>query len=188
MHNRDDEYQDKTHSRRTFLKTAGAAATAPFLMGARSKQRNIIFVLIDDLRYDAMGFAGHPVIETPHIDNMAAHGIHLKNAFVTTSLCSPSRASILTGMYAHRHQILDNSTLLSKDITTFPVLLRQAGYRTAFVGKWHMGGSSDEPRPGFDRWVSFRGQGVYFDPTFNIDGEQVKREGYVTDLITDYSV
>jgi len=174
-------------NRRTFLKTTGVAAAAPLVTGAASKRRNIVFVLIDDLRFDAMGFMGHPVIETPHIDRMTANGVHLKNAFVTTSLCSPSRASILTGLYAHKHQILNNSTLLPKSTITFPVLLQKAGYRTAFVGKWHMGGSTDEPRPGFDRWVSFRGQGVYYDPTFNIDGEHVKREGYVSDLITDYS-
>jgi N-acetylglucosamine-6-sulfatase len=174
--------------RRTFLRAAGAAAASPLIMGAKTNKRNIVFVLIDDLRYDSMGFMGHPVLQTPHIDRMARNGIHLKNAFVTTSLCSPSRASILTGLYAHTHQILDNSTLLPKETVTFPGLLQEMGYRTCFVGKWHMGGSTDMPRPGFDRWVSFRGQGVYIDPTFNIDGEQVKREGYITDLITDYSI
>jgi len=182
------EGRKKRIDRRSFLKATGAAAAAPLIAGAGSRRRNIIFILIDDLRYDAMSFTGHPVIETPHIDRMASQGIHLKNAFVTTSLCSPSRASILTGLYAHKHQILNNSTLLPKGTVTFPVLLQKSGYKTGFVGKWHMGGSTDEPRPGFDRWVSFRGQGVYFDPTFNIDGERVKREGYVTDLITDYSI
>ncbi len=188
MNNRQESPHRWKVNRRSFLKAAGAAAASPLIMGAKSKKRNIIFVLIDDLRHDAMGFAGHPVIETPHIDRMVGNGIHFKNAFVTTSLCSPSRASILTGLYAHKHQILDNSTLLPEGTVTFPVLLNQKGYKTGFIGKWHMGGSSDEPRPGFDRWVSFRGQGVYYNPTFNIDGERVKREGYVTDLITDYSV
>ena len=174
-------------NRRTFLKAGGTVAAAPLILGANSKRRNIVFILIDDLRYDAMSFMGHPVIQTPNIDRMAESGIHLKNAFVTTSLCSPSRASILTGLYAHKHQILNNSTLLPEGTITFPVLLKKMGYRTGFIGKWHMGGSSDEPRPGFDRWVSFRGQGVYYNPTFNIDGEHVEREGYISDLITDYS-
>ncbi|MCE5249363.1 sulfatase [bacterium] len=178
-----------TFSRRNFMKVAGAAAAAsPLVAGAQSSRRNIVFVLIDDLRYDAMGFMGHPVLRTPHIDRLAGNGVHLKNAFVTTSLCSPSRASILTGLYAHEHQILDNSTRLPDSTITFPKLLQKAGYTTGFTGKWHMGGETDEPRPGFNRWVSFRGQGVYENPTFNIDGQQVKREGYVTDLITDYSV
>jgi len=107
---------------------------------------------------------------------------------VTTSLCSPSRACILTGLYAHKHGVLDNSTLLPKGTVTFPVEMQKAGYRTCFVGKWHMGGSSDAPRPGFHRWVSFRGQGSYFDPLFNVDGEHVKRKGYTADLITEYSL
>ncbi len=177
--------------RRSFLKTGGAAmaaAATPAIAAAAPRKRNIVFILIDDLRFDAMGFMGHPVLKTPNIDRLARNGVHFKNAFVTTSLCSPSRATILTGLYAHQHRILDNSTRLAGDIRTFPRLLQDEGYRTGFVGKWHMGGESDDPRPGFNRWVSFRGQGVYFDPTFNVDGEQVKREGYVTDLITDYSV
>lgn len=178
-------------NRRAFLKSAGTAAAAaplPAAAQAGNRKRNIVLVLIDDLRYDALSFMGHPVIETPNIDRMAEEGVHLANAFVTTSLCSPSRASILTGLYAHEHRILDNSTLLPEGTITFPGLLRSEGYRTGFIGKWHMGGETDEPRPGFDRWVSFRGQGVYYNPTFNIDGVRTEREGYVTDLITDYSL
>ncbi|MCD6308119.1 MAG: sulfatase-like hydrolase/transferase [Candidatus Latescibacteria bacterium] len=174
--------------RRTFLKTAAATGAAPLLTGADGKRRNIVFVLVDDLRFDAMSFMNHPVIETPHIDAMARNGVHLKNAFVTTSLCSPSRASILTGLYAHKHQILDNSTLMPEGAVTFPALLRKAGYRTGFVGKWHMGGSTDRPRPGFDRWVSFPGQGRYYDQTFNVDGGHEESKGYITDRITDYGV
>lgn len=151
-------------------------------------KRNIVFILIDDQRYDSFGFMGHPFLETPHLDSLAQGGMQFENAFVTTSLCSPSRASILSGQYAHKHGVLDNGTRLPADTPTFPQELQKAGYETAFVGKWHMGGSSDEPRPGFDRWVSFRGQGVYNDPTFNIDGEKVKREGHMSDLITEYAV
>ena len=86
---------------------------------------------------------------------------HLPNAFVTTALCSPSRASILTGQYAHRHRVVDNNSPIPAGTTFFPQYLQAAGYETAFIGKWHMGGESDAPQPGFDRWVSFRGQGTY---------------------------
>lgn len=149
--------------------------------------RSIVFILIDDQRYDAMGFM-NSFFETPHLDTLAENGIVFENAFVTNSLCSPSRASILTGQWSHRHGVLDNGTRLSPDVPTFPQVLQQQGYRTGFFGKWHMGGSSDDPRPGFDRWVSFRGQGPYFNPPFNIDGERTRTEGYTTDLITDYAV
>lgn len=154
----------------------------------KKNRRNMIFILIDDMRYDSMSCMGHPFLKTPNLDKMVENGILFENAFVTTSLCSPSRASFLSGQYAHKHGVLNNSTLLPKGTPTFPIELQKAGYDTAFVGKWHMGGSTDKPRPGFDHWVSFRGQGVYNDPTFNVDGKQVKREGYVTDLITDYCI
>lgn len=156
------------------------------LASAAAQQRNIVFILIDDQRYDAIGIL-NPFFETPHLDALARNGVLFENAFVTTSLCSPSRASFLSGQWAHKHGVLDNRTPLPADTPTFPKALQQAGYETAFVGKWHMGGASDEPRPGFDRWVSFRGQGVYYNPNFNIDGEHIKREGYTTDLITEYA-
>ena len=151
-----------------------------------SEQRNIVFILIDDQRFDAIGRI-EPFFETPHLDALMQNGVFFENAFVTTSLCSPSRASFLSGQWAHKHGVLNNSTPLSPDTPTFPKELQRAGYETAFVGKWHMGGGSDAPRPGFDRWVSFRGQGVYFNPTFNVDGKHVRREGYTTDLITEYA-
>jgi len=186
----------KKVSRRDFLKTVGTTAAGLHLTGslrgfaadAGGTKRNIIFILIDDMRFDSMSCMGHPFLKTPNLDRMARNGVLFENAFVTTSLCSPSRASILTGQYAHVHGVLDNSTALPKETKTFPSELKKAGYETAFVGKWHMGGSSDEPQPGFDHWVSFRGQGVYVNPTFNVDGQRLQREGYVTDLITDYCV
>src|SRR6056297_2763304 len=156
------------------------------------KPRNVVFILTDDHRYDAMGFAGHPFLETPHLDSIAANGVHLKNAFVTTSLCSPSRASILTGLYTHRHRVIDNNRLVPDGTIFFPQYLQQAGYQTAFIGKWHMGGHHDDPRPGFDRWVSFRGQGNYLSPgpkyTINVDGQRVPQKGYITDELTDYAI
>ena len=159
---------------------------------AGAKPRNVVFILSDDHRYDAMSFMNHQFAQTPHMDAMASNGVHLKNAFVTTSLCSPSRASILTGLYTFRHRVIDNNRLVPKGTIFFPQYLRKAGYATAYIGKWHMGGASDEPRPGFDHWVSFRGQGNYLPPTpdytLNVDGRRVKQKGYISDELTDYAI
>ena len=153
-------------------------------------RRNVIFVLVDDLRHDGLGATGHPWVETPHLDALARRGVQMRNAFVTTALCSPSRASILTGHYAHRHRVVDNSNPVPPGTVFFPQYLQKAGYDTAFVGKWHMGGESDAPQPGFDRWVSFRGQGTYLPSKngFNIDGKRVPQKGYITDELTDYAL
>jgi N-acetylglucosamine-6-sulfatase len=157
------------------------------LAHAAEAPRNIVFILIDDLRFDALGCMGHPFLKTPHIDQLAAEGVMFDRAYVTTALCSPSRASILSSQYAHQHGVLDNNTRLDDALPTFPKLLQGAGYETAFIGKWHMGGDTAEPRPGFDEWISFRGQGVYRDPVLNINGEESKHEGYATDLLTDHA-
>ena len=150
---------------------------------------NIVFILVDDLRWDELGCAGHPYVRTPNIDRIAREGAMFRNAFMTTPLCSPSRASFLTGQYAHTHGITDNvdRSAASQRLVTFPFLLRQTGYETAFIGKWHMG-NDDSPRPGFDRWVSFKGQGTYIDPDINEDGREVKRSGYTTDVLNEYAV
>ena len=147
-------------------------------------------MLVDDLRHDAAGFLGHPWLETPNLDALARGGIHLRNAFVTTALCSPSRASILTGRYAHGHRVVDNNNPVPPGTIFFPQYLQKAGYETAFIGKWHMGGESDAPQPGFDRWVSFRGQGTYLPGRngLNIDGKAVPQRGYITDELTDYAL
>ncbi|MFN0121809.1 MAG: sulfatase [Blastocatellia bacterium] len=157
---------------------------------AGAKARNIILILTDDHRWDAMGFAGHPFVETPHMDALARGGAHMRNAFVNTSLCSPSRASILTGQYTHRHRVVDNNNPVPPGLTFFPQYLQQAGYETAFVGKWHMGSDSDAPQPGFNQWVSFKGQGTYWpNPNgLNVNGKQVGQKGYITDELTDYAV
>lgn len=156
---------------------------------AADPRPNILLILTDDQRSDAVGAGGRfPFLETPHIDRLAAEGTSFTQAFVTTSLCSPSRASILTGTYAHRHGVLSNDRedLYDSPLTTYPQALRAAGYDTAFVGKWHMSGRSD-PQPGFDYWLSFSGQGVYFDPALNEDGREFRESGFITDLLTDYA-
>jgi len=157
-----------------------------------SEPRNVVFILSDDHRYDAMSFMNHQFADTPEMDKLAGDGVHLKNALVTTSLCSPSRASILTGLYTFRHRVIDNQRLVPDGTLYFPQYLQSAGYATGFFGKWHMGHHSDEPRPGFDHWVSFKGQGVYFPPhdkyTLNVNGQRVKQKGYITDELTDYAI
>jgi N-acetylglucosamine-6-sulfatase len=156
-----------------------------------AKPRNIVFILTDDHRYDALGFLqGQSFVETPHLDALARGGLHFANAFVTTSLCSPSRASILTGLYAHRHRVVDNNNPIPAGTIYFSQYLKQAGYETAFVGKWHMGGEIDDPQPGFDHWVSFKGQGTYLpNPNgFNVNGKKVPQKGYITDELTDYAL
>ena len=165
----------------------GSAAAPVFLQG-QSRKRNLVFIFSDDHRYDAMGFTGHPWVKTPNLDRLAAGGLHFRNAFVTTALCSPSRASVLTGQYGHSHGVLDNITALPKTLPTFPQVLQQHGYRTALMGKWHMGGDTDEKQPGFDSWISFRGQGRYNDPVINFNGQRREVKGYVTDILTEEAV
>jgi arylsulfatase A-like enzyme len=151
-----------------------------------AQRRNIILIISDDHRYDFLGFMPQApaFLETPGLDRMAAGGAHLANAFVTTALCSPSRASIFTGQYAHRHGVVDNSSGIPPGTAFFPARLQQAGYRTAYFGKWHMGHEDDRPQAGFDRWVSFRGQGTYENPELNLDGERHQFTGYTTDILT----
>lgn len=146
---------------------------------------NIVMVLVDDMRWDEMRAAGHPFIETPNMDRLAREGARFLNAFATTPLCSPSRASFLTGQYAHTNGIIDNTARPSHNLPVFPLQLQHAGYLTGFFGKWHMG-NDDSPRPGFNHWVAMPGQGEAIDPSLNVDGERVHAKGYVSDLLTDY--
>jgi N-acetylglucosamine-6-sulfatase len=172
-------------NRRTALTTLAAA---PALLSQARQKRNLIFILSDDHRYDTMSAMGHPWIKTPGMDRLARGGVVFRNAFVTTSLCSPSRASILTSRYVHSHGVMDNVSPFPSGLTIFPQALQKHGYRTGMIGKWHMGGETDAPRPGYDRWVSFRGQGVYYDPVLNFDGARRKVKGYTTDILTEEAI
>ncbi len=156
-----------------------------------SRPLNVIFILTDDHRFDFMGFTGKvPWLQTPNMDYLAAQGAWIKNATVTTSLCSPSRASILTGQYAHTHTVVDNFSPLPKNLEFFPQQLQKAGYKTSFFGKWHMGNTGDQPQKGFNHWESFKGQGIYFNPLLNINGKhtQYTDSTYITDLLTEHAI
>lgn len=150
---------------------------------------NIIVVLVDDLRWDEYGEGGHNYLITPNIDRISKEGINFKNAFSTTPLCSPSRASFLTGMYAHSNGITDNLARneQSHQLVTFPGLLNDAGYETAFMGKWHMGNDNTR-RPGFEEWIALKGQGEPINPVLNVNGKEQIVEGYITDILTEYSL
>jgi N-acetylglucosamine-6-sulfatase len=168
------------------LPAALASGTAS---GAESQRPNIVFVLVDDLRWDALGCMGHPFVKTPNIDRLASEGALFRNFFVSIPLCSPSRGSFLTGTYPHTHGVIDNTdhSELSHKLVTFPKLLHDSGYETACVGKWHMG-NDDSPRPGFDHWVSFKGQGQYENPMINVDGKASRVEGYMTDILNEHAL
>ena len=183
---------------RTLLRSASLLLAALAVAGCSrgdggpapaARRPNILVILLDDLRWNALGYAGHPHVRTPAIDRLAHEGVQFRNAFCTTSLCSPSRASILSGLYAHRHGVTNNFTEFPARIGSFPSVLQKAGYETAYVGKYHMGEDNDSPRPGFDYFVTHKGQGKYFDTEFNLNGERRETiKGYYTTVVTDLAL
>ncbi len=190
-------------SRRESLKVLGTAAAlagipglglaSELTGGTRTKKPNIIFLLTDDHRWDCMSVKGHPFLKTPNMDRIANEGVLFNNAFVTTSLCSPSRASFLTGQYASVHGVKNNSTLWNEQKNvTFLQHLKKATYDTAFIGKWHMPGGQLPQLPGVDLFVSFTrkdGQGDYWDcPLFVNHEPVVNRKRYITEELTDYAI
>jgi len=161
----------------------GACATAP---GPAARRPNVLFILTDDQRWDCIGLAAGSKVSTPQIDRLGREGVYFRNAFCTTSLCSPSRASILSGLYAHAHGVSNNFTEYPDAMPTWPRALQASGYRTAYIGKYHMGEDNDDPRPGFDHFVTHRGQGKYWDTEFRADGGERKVvKGYYTTVVTD---
>jgi arylsulfatase A-like enzyme len=149
------------------------------------KQPNIVMIVVDDMRFDEFGAGGHPFLETPHIDQLAHEGVKFSRAYHVSPLCSPNRASLLTGQYPSRHGVVDNTSRsnLSHRLELFPRLLQSAGYRTAHIGKWHMG-NDPTPRLGYDYWLSYSGQGKLVNPELYEEGKIREVKGYITDILT----
>ena len=166
----------------------GLAAAAPGC--TRYRRPNVIYMITDDQRWDLMSCAGHPVLRTPHMDRIAAEGARFTNVFVTSSLCSPARGSFLSGLYPHQHGVISNANnrieRFYREVWSFPRLLKEAGYSTAYIGKFHIG-RAGKPRPGFDHWAVLPWQGLYVNPRYNINGEERYLEGWVDDLTGDFA-
>jgi len=174
--------------RRKFLKTASRSTLTLVIAGtnhggvsahAGIERPNFIFILTDDQRHDAMGCAGNPLIHTPNIDSLAARGVRFEKAFVTLSICSPSRAACLTGRYGSATGVTSVPGTLNKDERTFCHYLKNAGYRTGMVGKWHLGNSPAEC--GFDSAEFFVSNGTYYNRKVLADGKKTTAKGYIED-------
>jgi N-acetylglucosamine-6-sulfatase len=172
------------------LGCGSTGGTTPTPTAGDPGRPNFVVIIADDMAYGLFGPGRRlPFLSLPNLEALSARGAFFDRAFVTTALCSPSRASMLSGLYAHRHGVFGNEiTDISPAIPTYPQILQKSGYETAHIGKWHMDAQTDRPRPGYDYWVSFRGQGVYNDPVMNENGRVVQRTGYITDLLTNYAV
>lgn len=164
------------------------------LAASAADRPNFLFIYTDDQRHDAMSVvqkeqgerARFPWFTTPNMDRLAAEGVRFRNAFVVCSLCAPSRAVNLTGRYNHENGIASNFRDFPVNSVTHATLLRDAGYTTAYIGKWHMG--NQRARPGFDFSASYIGHAVYNNPTFVVDGQDVKKQGWIDDIATDYAI
>lgn len=191
--------------RRSALKLLGGGAAGlsmlPLISGQSGSARaatprrgapNIIFIMTDDQTRDAASVYGNRILNTPNMDRIGNEGLRFNHGFVTNSLCAPSRASFLTGLYSHTHGVITNGEEegwyqqmgLTKDQVTYPMLLRQAGYHTAMVGKWHI----KSLPTGFDHWAILDGQGTYFDPSFIVNDGYVRFRGHTDDVIGDQAI
>lgn len=178
-------------------KVLGVAAAAPVIGATKSLARrpktkrkpNIVMIVVDDMRHDEWSGGGHPYLQTPALDALASNGTVFENAYHATPLCSPNRACLLTGQYASRHGIIDNSarTAASRQLDLISVQLQKNGYRTAHIGKWHMG-NDPTPRPGYDYWVCLPGQGKANNSPIFENGKIELSKGHVTDVLTDRAI
>lgn len=175
------------------LLTAIAISTTQVWANGQATPINMLIIVTDDQRWDELGvvqreqgdLARFPFLQTPNLDALAAAGTRFRNAFVTTSLCSPSRAAILTGQYNHTNGILDNRTPFAPR-QSWATKLTDAGYTTALIGKWHHGRQWE--RPGFTYTATFAGQGNYNDTGFKINGKWTKTKGYIDSRSVDYAI
>lgn len=172
---------------RSFLVVVFACVAAPVYAADRP---NFVILMTDDQRADAMSCAGNKILQTPHLDRLAAEGMMFNNAFVTNSLCSPSRACVLTGLYSHTHGVMDNgkNRTMRAGQAIFPEMLREAGYEVAFCGKSHIEGSLRDRE--WDYYFGFNGQGRYHNPLIaeGTDGKDVPHEGYMDDVVTGKAI
>jgi len=190
------EMTENTHPAAAALRGAVTPEARSRSAHARSyspvEKPNILFILGDNHNARTMGCVGHPFIQTLGMDRLAAEGVLFENAFNTTSLCSPSRASILTGAYARNHGVLNNHTPWTGEMSTFLEYISQAGYETAFIGKWHMPGKGLPEMPFLDLFVSYtyrEGQGAYFNCPMIVNGREMpSRKEYITEEVTDYAI
>ncbi len=173
------------------IRYAAAATACLFMIAcaarAQHQRPNIIFIFSDDHTTQAVGAYGGPLAAlnpTPNLDRLADQGMLFRNAFVTNSICAPSRAVILTGKHSHLNGVLTNQERFDSTQVTFPRLLQKAGYQTAMIGKWHLGSTP----AGFDFWEVLPGQGDYYNPDFLSPDGRMKYTGYVTDIITDRAI
>ena len=170
--------------RRSLFALLPLSLFALFGTACQKQPYNILFIMSDDHAYQAISAYGHGLNETPNIDRLADEGIRFDNAFVTNSICAPSRAVVLTGKFSHLNGHRDNNVSFDGSQVTVPKLLRQAGYQTAMVGKWHL---VSDPT-GFDYWKILLGQGPYYNPDLKDSLGVARYEGYTTTVITDFAV
>jgi N-acetylglucosamine-6-sulfatase len=166
------------------------AALGPFIRTARAaaaSRPNFLFLLTDDQSYATLGITGNSFMKTPNIDRLGREGVLFTNTFVTMSLCAPSRACNLTGLYPHSNGIYNNQTRWNQQLPTVVTALHEAGYRTAHIGKFHMDGD-DRLQPGYDYWAAQVGQGQYENPRKNVNGQWVDLKGYDTEIITQQAL
>jgi N-acetylglucosamine-6-sulfatase len=179
-------------SRREFLKQMACASLAMLTIPrislwakeSPSPKPNILFIFTDDHAVQAISAYGSKINQTPNIDRIARNGVIFTNSFCANSICAPSRACVLTGKFSHENGQMDNTNVFDGSQATFPKLLREAGYQTALIGKWHL---KSDPT-GFDHWEILPGQGRYYNPEFISQQGKTEITGYCTDIITDKSI
>ena len=153
-----------------------------------TEKANIVFIMADDHASKAISAYNAGINKTPNIDRLALEGMRLNHCYVTNSICTPSRAAILTGTYNHVNCVTTLETPLNNRLPNVAKHLQNNGYQTAIIGKWHLGEGKEYEPSGFDFWSVLPGQGDYFDPHFLEMGDEIEVEGYATDIITNKSI